>query len=263
MTDVRFIHPAGEVNLRSLDVTIDADGTAKVRALVDDTDWSLIEQHDIFGARSRRRVPNDLTGVGEVRITIEGPEEALDTGWQPHAEPFVIIDAMRRLDTSTLDAGGIEGEAWQGVFFTAAAAWSRAVESLRREGFSVVDETDGTVQLTRGDSLRVEVIALDESLAATVEVRATLAGFDPSRSAEVLETLNAVNVAMPVSTNALDGDELLTKSGLPVLEGVDLPGLIEALAVGLVQVASFLVPPLTRLGAGHIGTADALAEILD
>jgi hypothetical protein len=263
MTDVRFIHPGGEVNLRSLDVSIDADGTATVRALVDEADWAVIEHHDIFGARSRRRVPDDLTGVGEVRITIEGPEEALDTGWQPHTEPFVIIDAMRRLDIVNPQASGLEGEAWQGIFFTAAAAWSRVVDSLRREGFTVVDESDDTVQLRREDGLRLEVIALDESLAATVEVRATLVGFDPSQSADVLETLNAVNVAMPVSTNALDGDELLTKSGIPVLEGVDLPGLLEALAVGLVQVADLLLPPLTHLGAGRIGTADALATILD
>lgn len=259
MTDVRFIHATGEINLRDLDVTIDSDGVAHVRAMVDEGDWSLIEQYDIFGARSRRRVPNELTGSGEVRITVEGPEEALDTGWQPHAEQFVIVEAMRRLDTTDLE---VDGVAWQGVFFTAAAAWSRAVEALEAEGFSISDETDDTVQLTRDDGLRVEVLALDETLAVTVEVRAPLDTFDTSRSADVLEALNAVNVAFPVSTNALDGTELLTKSGIPVLEGLDLPGLIESLAVGLLQVCEFLRGPLTRLGAGSISTAQALEDIL-
>jgi hypothetical protein len=262
VTDVRFIHPAGEVSLRAIDVTIDVDGVARVRALVDEADWAVIEAQDIFGARSRRRVPNDLTGSGEVRITIEGPEEALDTGWQPHAEQFVIVDAMRRLDTSDLEMGGIEGEAWQGIFFTAAAAWSRAVDTLTHEGFTVANETDNVIVLRRDDRTSVEVLALDDTLAVTVEVRVPLEGFDPSRSAEMLEVLNSVNVAFPVSTNALDGTDLLTKSGIPVLEGLDLPGLIESLAVGLVQVSEFLRAPITQVATGHMGAAEALADIL-
>lgn len=262
MTDVRFLHSAAEVMLRDLDVTIDADGVARVRALVDESEWAVIERQDIFGARSRRRIPNELTGSGEVRITIEGPEEALDTGWQPHAEQFVIVDAMRRLNMSDLESEGLDGEAWQGVFFTAPAAWSTAVETLRGEGFDVRDETDDRISLANANGMMVDIIAEDDSLVVTVAVHAPLVGFDGANTSELLETLNAINVAYPVSTNALDGDQLLTKAGIPVLEGLDLPGLIDSLASGLVQVAEYLREPLTRLANGSANAAEALGDIL-
>lgn len=262
MTDVRFVHPAAEVTLRQLDVDIEADGVARVRALVDEAEWNTIEREDIFGARSRRRVPNELTGAGEVRITIEGPEEALDTGWQPHAEHFVIVDAMRRLDISDLEAQGIEGVAWQGIFFTAPAAWSMAVDSLRGEGFEVRDEFDDRVTLRNDAGFVVEVIAEDDTMVVTVAVHAPLEGFDGANTHELLEAINAVNVAYPVSTSALDGDMLLTKAGVPVLEGLDLPSLIDSLATGLVQVAGFLQGPLTRLATGSASAAEALEDIL-
>lgn len=262
MTDVRFIHPSAEVVLRDLDVTIDNDGVAHVRAMVDESEWAVIEDQDIFGARSRRRVPNELTGSGEVRITIQGPEEALDTGWQPHAEQFVIVDAMRRLDMADAESEGLQGTAWQGVFFTAPAAWSTAVATLRQEGFNVRDETDDRISLANTEGFMVDIIAEDDSLVVTVAVHAPLVGFDGANTAELLEALNAINVAYPVSTNALDGDQLLTKAGIPVLEGLDLPGLIDALATGLVQVAEHLRAPLTRLGNGSASAAEALGDIL-
>jgi hypothetical protein len=248
--------------LRNLDVTIDGDGTARVRAMVDEADWQVIEANDIFGASSRRRVPNELTGSGEVRITIEGPEEALDTGWQPHAEQFVIVDAMRRLDISDLEAEGVQGQAWQGIFFTAPAAWSAAVDVLQGEGFAIAEELDDRVSLTNDAGLVVEVIAEDDSMVVTVAVHAPLNGFEPSRTGELLEALNAINVAYPVSTNALDGDQLLTKAGVPVLEGMDLSSLIESLATGLVQLAEFLRGPLGRLASGSSSAAEALDDIL-
>lgn len=262
MTDVRFLHPSAEVTLHHLDVSIREGGVARVRALVDEADWQVIEANDIFGARSRRRVPNELTGSGEVRITIEGPEDALDTGWQPHAEPFVIVDAMRRLDIGDLEAQGVEGQAWQGIFFTAPAAWSAAVDALQGEGFSVTEELDDQVSLRNDAGLVVDVVAEDESLVVTVAVHAPLEGFEPSRTGELLEALNAINVAYPVSTNALDGDQLLTKSGVPVLDGMDLSGLIESLATGLVQLAEFLRGPLSRLASGSASAAEALDDIL-
>lgn len=262
MTDVRFIHPSAEVMLRDLDVTIDADGIAHVRAMVDESEWAVIEGQNIFGARSRRRIPNELTGAGEVRITIQGPEEALDTGWQPHAEQFVIVDAMRRLDISGVEAEGLEGKAWQGVFFTAPAAWSTAVATLSQEGFDVRDEADDRISLANADGMMVNIIAEDDSLVVTVAVHAPLIGFDGANTAELLEALNAINVVYPVSTIALDGDQLLTKAGIPVLEGLDLPGLIDALATGLVQVAEYLRAPLTRLATGSASAAEALGDIL-
>lgn len=261
MTDARFLHASGEVNLRELEVQI-TDGVARIRGMVDESEWARIENQDIFGARSRRRVPDELFGAGEVRVTIEGPETALDTGWQPSTDPFVIVDAMREIDNAELREAGLEGRAWQGVLFTAPAAWTLAVEALEDEGFRVTDELDNIVRLRNEDQMTVEVLALDETLAVTVEVRAPLEGFDASNTPELLETLNAVNVAFPVSTNCVDGSELVTKSGLPVLEDLDLSPLIESLAVGLVQVASYLRPVVTRVANGSASAAAALSELL-
>lgn len=261
MTDARFLHPSGDVHLRELDVQV-ADGTARVRGMVDETEWARIEALDIFGARTRRRVPDELTGTGEVRITIEGPETALDTGWQPSTEPFVIVDAMREIDNADLREAGLEGRAWQGILFTAPAAWTPAVEALSDEGFRLVDEFDNVARLRNDDGMTVEVLALDETLAVTIEVRVELEGFDPRATGDLLETLNAVNVAFPVSTNCVDGSQLVTKSGLPVLDDVDLAPVIESLAVGLVQVASYLRPVVARVANGSVSAAEALGELL-
>jgi hypothetical protein len=261
VTAARFLHPSGEVTLRELEVQI-SDGVARVRGMIDQADWSRLEHLDIFGARSRRRVPDELTGSGEVRITIEGPEEALDTGWQPSTEPFVIVDAMREIDNAELREAGLEGRAWQGVLFTAPAAWTLAVEALADEGFRVTDELDNVVRLRNNEGMVVEILALDETLAVTIEVRSELDGFGAANTADLLETLNAVNVAFPVSTNCIDGSQLVTKSGLPVIENVDLAPLIESLAVGLVQVASYLRPVVSQVARGSSSAVEALGELL-
>lgn len=254
MPDVKFIHPAGDVLLRNVDVSI-RDAVATITGLVTPDVWDHIEMEDAFGARTRTR-HGILVGDGDVRLTVRGSESAMSVGPSPHAHDWVIVDAQRRLADTP-----VEGEAWIGTTFSESTLWSLATNALSETGF-VLSES-GSRGATFADAAgRIVIIDVDSTdQIATVSVRVDLDTTISSAPTEALVVLNALNSRFSVGTVSIVGGTVVVKSGLPLPDGSDLGPVLEALAYGLPGLANMVVEVLRPVFAGTKTASDALSQV--
>ena len=266
MADLVFFDPMGETIVH--DATIEIDGaTARITVVLDADTWDRCEERNLFGTHTRRRMPAALPGVGDVKITVEGPATLVDpidatTRYAAiPAEAFVITNAMRRMTQG-------DPAAWHGVVFASPPSWQRALDALRADGFVDDDEFEDQVLLADGRGTTV-VIADDEvSALAGVVVNVVLSevppsGIDHSRINDVLEVINGFNASSPVGTVALEGPTLIVRAGFPVTDRAFVGDLLAELATGLVRLSEFLADPIGKLAAGTISRTDAEVALLD
>ena len=96
MKELIFSHPAGEV--RALDPVIGSENSwVRVQFEIDQPTWDFVCLNDLFQSKSRSRLPDQLEGSGRVRITLVGPQVALNDPSNAPADLFEISEAMRRL----------------------------------------------------------------------------------------------------------------------------------------------------------------------
>jgi len=252
MPDVKFVHTAGDVELRGVTVFVE-NGIADISGSVTPDTWDHIEMEDVFGARTRRR-NGTVVGDGDVKITIRGPEGAMGTG--PYARDWKIVDAQRRLHDAPAD-----GEVWTGTEFADPVAWERAATALDETGYSLVDSsaTDASFAGTAGR--RVEVKADAEARIGHVLVTTEIGTADGTARVAMLEALNELNERLPFGNWSYSNGAFVVKGGVPIPEGVDVSEILEALSYALPGLADMMTDALRSVAAGTKSAADAVSEV--
>ena len=253
MPSVNFVHTAGDVALRDIEVVI-ADGTASITGFVSPDTWDHIEMEDVFGARSRPR-SGDVVGDGDVKITIEGPETSLGVG--PYARDWRIVDAQRRLDGAPVD-----GEVWTGTTFADPSPLTLARQALIDTGFSLESTSDTSDTFSHADGRRVEVYAEPSVRRGHVEVSTDLGTSPSDHEPELLRAVNLLNWRLPFGTCSVSGSSFSVKGGVPIAEGDDVSQVLEAYAYALPGLADLLIGPLRDVSSGTRSAADAITEAL-
>lgn len=248
MAVVPFISSAGDVIAVEPEIDYVADDLARVRFTVDDPEWNRIVESDIFGARTRRRFPEFLEGQGTVTMTVEGSRLATESprGWS--ADDFVLVSAMRRI-----------GSDWHGQLFASPPAWWRAVESLIELGFVVDGETDDEVSATNHLGVNAMISVYPQNQVAAV-VYALPVDVGWASDGQVLDLLNRLNASfviggVAVLVNDVRQAHLITRASVPILDGVDVPRVLEALVIGLTAMI-IEVSPVVRAVAERTTTVD-------
>lgn len=225
---IPFVSQAGDVLAVEPEIEYVDDRRVQVRFMVDDPEWLRIQSSDIFGARSRRRVPDELTGSGPIRVTVEGSRLATESprGWA--ADEFEIVSAMRPIDAS---------DRWQGLIFASAPAWGRALEALVEMGFTVDGETEDEVSATNhlGVNAMISVYPTNQVASVVYAVpidSAAVTDFD------ILDLVNRLNASFIIGSLSVAFDErrrsfLFAKAATPILDGLDVAAILEALVIGL------------------------------
>lgn len=252
MTDVNFVHPAGDVLLRQVDVRVD-DAVVSITGLVSPDVWDHIELEDIFGARTRVR-RGSLDPGDEVRITVSGPESATGPGAGPFARDWSIESAVRR-------SPGADGEVWIGLAFEAPPQWLGAAAGLEDLGLSRSDETDVSVTYVDDDGTRVEVVADTDRKLATITCTRTIGEPDPAALIETLKVLNAVNDRFVAGTAVVSGADIVLKVGLPIPDHGDVSAVLEDLAYALPGMTAMVVEAAGPVMTGAKSAADAIEEL--
>lgn len=251
---VPFLSDAGDVIAVEPEIDYVTDDLVRVRFEIDEAEWTRIVAADVFGARRRRRFPETLEGAGNVTITVEGSRLSTESprGWS--ADDFVMVSAMRRI-----------GSDWHGQLFASPPAWWRAVESLVQLGFVVDGETDDEVSATNhlGVNAMVSVYAPNQVAAvvyaAPVEARWAS---DPV----VLDVLNRLNASFVIGSVAIQVNDvgqahLLTKASIPILEGIDVPSVLDALVIGLTGMIIEVEPVVRAVAHGEMHADDAVRRL--
>lgn len=253
MPSVNFVHTAGDVAVRDIEVVI-ADGTASITGFVSADTWDHIEMEDVFGARSRSRSGN-VVGDGDVRITIEGPETSLGVG--PYARDWSIVDAQRRLDGAPVD-----GEVWTGTTFSDPSPIALAGRALVDTDFSPVTISETRATYQSADGRTVEVYAEPDVRRGHVTVSVDLAPTSATTELELLRAVNLLNWRLPFGTCSLSGSTFAVKGGVPIAEGDDVSQVLEAYAYALPGLVDLLIGPLRDVSSGTRSAADAITEAL-
>jgi hypothetical protein len=255
MTDVNFVHPAGDVLLHDVEAKI-ADGRATISGTVTPDVWEHIENEDVFGARSRTR-SGSIIGDGHIRLIITGPESATGPGSGPFARDWEIIDARRRL-AGTAD----DEEAWIGATFGAPRTWTLAAAALTELGFQQISSNVTSASFVDDSGITVDVSADAEQRLAIIAIRTPIE--QPSGPAlhETLAFLNHLNGTFPVGTLTIDNGVLIAKSGIPIPEGVDVSEILEALAYGMPGLNEMVLEGLRPVVSGSIPATDAISKVL-
>jgi len=252
---VPFLSPRGDVIAVEPEVEYLDSELVRVRFDVDESEWLRIVDADIFGARSRRRFPDDLDGSGPVRVTVESTRLVTESprGWD--AQQFVVVTAMRRAE---------DRDEWSGMMFASAPAWHRAVAALIDMGYVVDGETDDEVSATDATGCNVMVSVYTMNQVATV-VFARQLPRGSSVDAAVTRLLNALNASFVIgSVAASDADHgsfLLVRSAVPTIAGVDVPVVLEALVIGLTGMMDEIHPLVLDVLGGRISVDEAIVRL--
>ena len=251
---VPFASPSGDVIAVEPEIDYVSDDLVRVRFEIDDDEWRRIETSDIFGARRRRRFPDVLEGSGNVTVTVEGSRLAAESprGWS--ADDFVMVSAMRR----------INGD-WHGQLFASPPAWWRAVESLVELGFVVDGETDDEVSATNHLGVNAMISVYQQNQVAAV-VYASPAEAKWAADPVVLDVLNRLNASFVIGSVAIQVNDvnqahLLTKASIPILDGVDVPQVLDALVIGLTGMIIEVEPVIRAVAQGSMSADDAVRRL--
>ena len=253
-TPSTFIHPAGDVACADAEIEAMNDESIRIRFTVTESAWDRLQRFDIFGARSRRRIPEALDGVGDVMITVQGSRLASDNrfGWE--ARDFEIVSAMRDFNGQV-----------SGMLFASAPAWFRAVDSLVQMGFVVDGETDEEISATTPDGTNCMIsVYAQNRVAVVVFGRPLPAGSSASTAA--LSVVNALNVSFIIGSVSLAVNEmrqefLLAKASVPMIDGVDVPAVLDAYVVGLSGLVTEVEPDIVKVVSGQLSVADAVRRL--
>ena len=252
MADVKFVHTAGDVELRGVTVYVE-NGVADISGSVTPDTWDHIEMEDVFGARTRRRNGN-VVGDGDVKITVRGPEGSMGTG--PYARDWKIVDAQRRLHDAPA-----EGEVWTGTEFTDPVAWDRAATALDETGYSLVESSVTDASFTGPDGRRVDVKADAEARIGHVLVSTDIGTATGAARIELLEALNELNGRLPFGNWSYSNGAFIVKGGVPIPEDVDVSEILEALSYALPGLADMMTDALRSVASGTKSAADAVSEV--
>lgn len=251
---VPFLSDAGDVIAVEPQIDHVVDDLARIRFEIDAEEWARIEAADLFGARTRRRFPDVLDGSGTVTITVEGSRLSLESprGWS--ADDFVVVSAMRRA-----------GDEWHGQLFASPPAWWRAVESLVELGFVVDGETDDEVSATNHLGVNAMISVYPQNQVAAV-VYAAPAESEWASDPAVLDVLNRLNASFVIGSVALLVNDvrqahLLTKASIPILDGVDVPQVLDALVIGLTGMIIEVEPVIRAVATGVLAPDDAVRRL--
>lgn len=251
---VPFLSPSGDVIAVEPEIDYVSDDRVHVRFEVDETEWIRIEANDVFGARSRRRFPDALDGSGNVTIAVEGSRLSIESprGWS--SDDFVVVSAMRRVDGD-----------WHGQLFASPPAWWRAVESLVQLGFVIDGETDDEVSATNHLGVNAMISVYPQNQVAAV-VYAAPAEASWATNPAVLDVLNRLNASfvigsVAVQVNDVDQAHLLAKASIPILDGVDVQSVLDALVIGLTGMIMEVEPVMRALAAGAVPPDDAVRRL--
>jgi len=255
MTDVNFVHPAGDVVVRDVEVKV-VDEQVTVTGTVSPDVWEHIENEDVFGARSRSR-SGKIVGDGDVRLVVTGPESATGPGAGPFARDWRILDARRQLAGTPPDQ-----EAWVGATFGEPLAWTRAAAALDELGFQLRESSTTSAHFEDTDGTSVEVAADADQRLAFIALRTSVGQPSGSVLAETLVFLNHLNDRFPAGTLVLHDGVFTVKSGVPIPEGVDVSEILEALAYGLPGMNEMVLEGLRPVVSGTISATDAIAKVL-
>jgi hypothetical protein len=258
MAVVPFVSAKGDVLAVEPDIETINERSVRVRFSVDQSEWERIERDDIFGARIRRRFPDEVPGSGSVRITVEGTRLSMESprGWS--ADEFEIVSAMRQISTSG-------GDQWTGVLFASAPAWSRALESLVEMGFVVDGETDDEVSATNHMGVNVMVSVYPQNQVASIVYAAPFPS-EAVADTSVLDLLNRLNASFIIGSLAVATDDrrrchLLAKAATPILEGVDVAAVLEALVIGLTGMLMEVAPVVEMVLRGTLSVEQAFVRL--
>lgn len=252
---VPFASRVGDVIALDPEIEYVDEFRVRVRFDLEAEEWSRLEAADVFGIRTRRRFPDQLPGDGIVRITVEGSRHAIESprGWS--ADEFVVVSAMRLVDAS-----------WQGSVFASPPAWYRAIEALIELGFDVDGETEDEISATNHLGVNVMISIYERNQVASV-VHAAPIEKSWSSDVKVLDLVNRLNASFVIGSVALSSDEvgrahLLVKSGVPILDGVDVPAVLEALVIGLTGMIIEIEPVVRQVALGELSVDAAAARLV-
>jgi len=258
MAVVPFVSTSGDVLAVEPDIESLNERSVRVRFSVDEGEWDRIQAADIFGSRTRRRFPDEVPGAGPVRLTVEGSRLSMESprGWA--AEEFEIVSAMRQVPTAN-------GEQWIGVLFASAPAWSKALESLVEMGFVVDGETEDEVSATNHMGVNVMVSIYPQNQVASI-VYAAPFPTDAVQNQDVLDLLNRLNASFIIGSLAMATDDrrrchLLAKAATPILEGVDVAAVLEALVIGLTGMLMEVAPVVEMVLRGTLSVDQAFVRL--
>jgi hypothetical protein len=253
-TPTTFIHPSGDVACSDAEVEPLGDESVRVRFSVTESTWERLQRFDIFGARSRRRIPDQLDGAGEVVLTVQGSRLASDNrfGWE--ARDFEIVSAMR-------DHNG----QMSGMLFASAPAWHRAIDSLVQMGFVVDGETDEEISATTPDGTNCMISVYGQNRVAVVVFGRPLPG-GSSASTAALSVVNALNVSfiigsVSLAVNEMQQEFLLAKAAVPMIDGVDVPAVLDAYVVGLSGLVTEVEPDIVKVVSGQLSVVEAVRRL--
>lgn len=253
-TPSTFIHPSGDVACADAEIEAMTDESVRVRFTISESAWDRVLKYDVFGARSRRRIPESLDGAGDVIVTVQGSRLASDNrfGWE--ARDFDIVSAMRDHD------GHVSG-----MLFASAPAWHRAVDSLVQMGFVVDGETDEEISATTPDGTNCMISVYSQNRVAVVVFgRQVPAGTSASNAA--LSVVNALNVSFVIGSVSLAVNEMrqefvLAKASVPMIDGVDVPAVLDAYVIGLSGLVTEVEPDIVKVVTGQLSVADAVRRL--
>ena len=155
---------------------------------------------------------------------------------------------------------------WQGLVFASPPAWHRALEALVELGFAVDGETDDEISATNHLGVNVMISVYERTQVASVVYAAPI---DRSWCADVsvLDLVNRLNASFVIGSLALSADDmgrayLLVRSGVPILDGVDVAVVLEALVIGLTGMIIEVEPFVRRVALGEITVDDAVRQLV-
>jgi len=165
---------------------------------------------------------------------------------------------MRQVSTAS-------GDQWIGVLFASAPAWSKALESLVEMGFVVDGETDDEVSATNHMGVNVMISVYPQNQVASIVYAAP---FDPVavESMEILDLLNRLNASFIIGSLSVAKDDrrrchLLAKAATPILEGVDVAAVLEALVIGLTGMLMEVAPVVEMVLRGTLTVDQAFVRL--
>lgn len=255
MKELTFSHPAGEV--LALDPVISSENSwVRVQFEIDQPTWDFVCLNDLFQSKSRSRLPDELEGSGGVRITLVGPQVALNDPSNAPADLFEISEAMRRLPG--------EGDSWQGIIFGAAPVWSKALDELVGLGFRVTGEVEDEVFLVDEFGTEARLNTFQDNQVSTLVLAHPINNISDPTKDEVVRLLNETNAQFVLGTSSIDQKgHLLVRGSLPILDANTTRAMLGALAISLIGLLQELLPPIERLVSGETSFNEALQELVN
>lgn len=252
MASLVFAHPSGDIQVTNFELS-SSDEWAQVSFQVPEFVWDSIYLHDVFGARSRRRLPNDLSGAGPVRVRLTGPTLGLTNRSAIPADLFELTEAMRPIDAHQAT--------WQGVVYGPTPAWSGALSELLEIGFSVRLETEDAVVLEDEFGTRVEL----EEFATNQLVTAVFSHplNTQKRFDDLVNLCNSANSKFLIGTLALDKDRISVRVGLPIIDSNQTDGTLSPLVPAMLSLLQETLPIAEKLSEGEIDLSEAVLRLTE